>query len=231
MTHPQYTPKQVAYFEARVDRSGGIDACHKWTLAPNPHGYGRASVGGVRMYAHRLAWEIANGPIPPGLEVCHNCPDGDNPTCCNVAHLWLGTQAENVADMITKGRAAPPEQHRPKNPAHGDDHWSRKSPERVARGERNGARTHPERYPRGDDHYSRVRPEAVARGDDHWSRRHPERRARGEANGQTKLTAAKVLEMRALRAGGMKLQPLADLFEISKQTVSKILRRESWGHV
>jgi hypothetical protein len=50
---------------------------------------------------------FANGPIPDGIHVCHTC---DNPRCVNLAHLFLGTQAENVADMMAKGRhrTAPP---------------------------------------------------------------------------------------------------------------------------
>jgi hypothetical protein len=55
----------------------------------------------VKVYAHRLAWEKANGPIPAGMYVCHTC---DVPACVNVEHLFLGTQSDNMKDMAAKGR-------------------------------------------------------------------------------------------------------------------------------
>ena len=54
------------------------------------------------MYAHRVAWMLAHGPIPRGMNVLHRC---DVPRCVNPDHLFLGTQHDNVRDMIAKGRA------------------------------------------------------------------------------------------------------------------------------
>lgn len=68
------------------------------------HGYGRLSVRGRQMKAHRLAWIIQNGPIPDGLHVLHTC---DNPPCCNPEHLFLGTHQDNMTDASVKGRFMP----------------------------------------------------------------------------------------------------------------------------
>lgn len=88
-------------FWAKVDHSGGPDACWPWTAGRNADGYGVIWVGRTMDLAHRVAWALVNGPIPPGLKVLHAC---DNPPCMNLAHFFLGTMADNTADMMAKGR-------------------------------------------------------------------------------------------------------------------------------
>lgn len=85
-----------------LDKSDGPDACWPWQGTVNGGGYGKMTVTtGLRRYAHRVSWELVNGPIPKGLNVLHHC---DNPPCCNPAHLWIGTQRDNMNDKVSKGR-------------------------------------------------------------------------------------------------------------------------------
>ena len=83
------------------------DACWIWggSLARRYGTIGNLK-GRSTLSANRASWEIANGPIPPGMHVLHNCPSGDNSGCVNPRHLWLGTHEENMADMVTKKRYA-----------------------------------------------------------------------------------------------------------------------------
>lgn len=89
-------------FWAKVDRSGGPDACWPFRGYIESNGYGRLSVNDRQEWAHRVAYELTYGPLPPKHKACHSC---DNPPCCNPAHLFPGTQKANVDDMVAKGRA------------------------------------------------------------------------------------------------------------------------------
>lgn len=78
--------------------------CKIWGGLRREFGHGRISINNKFVDVHRAAWEAERGPIPAGLDCLHNCPGGDNPSCWNVDHLWLGTQADNNADRDRKGR-------------------------------------------------------------------------------------------------------------------------------
>jgi hypothetical protein len=120
-------------FWPRVDMSGGPDACWEWQGARNRSKYGNVRIHDKTYLTHRIAWELANGPVPEGDDVLHHC---DNPPCCNPRHLWTGDARANGLDMVAKGR------HRaalyPGREPRGDQHYAHTHPELVLRGEKSG---------------------------------------------------------------------------------------------
>lgn len=87
-------------------RIGAVDACWPWIGSINRGtGYGQFTITTDRQSrtwgAHRVAWTLTFGPIPPSQSVLHRC---DYPSCCNPAHFFLGTQLHNMQDAARKGR-------------------------------------------------------------------------------------------------------------------------------
>lgn len=109
------------------------DACWLWQGRCNNMGYGLVRRGTETILAHRLAYELTVGPIPPGLRCLHRC---DVPLCCNPDHLWIGTMRDNTRDMYAKQRDG-----------------KHTHPESIARGDRSGPRVHPEKMARGERHF------------------------------------------------------------------------------
>jgi len=78
--------------------------CWIWTseTTNSEYKYGRFWLNRKQQMAHRVSYELFNGPIPDGMLVCHKC---DTPECVNPSHLFLGTMKDNMRDMIKKGRS------------------------------------------------------------------------------------------------------------------------------
>ena len=96
----------VERFARGVDKTPGHGPngdCWRWMGRPDRDGYGQIKVGKRNKRAHRVAYELQYGPISAGLFICHAC---DTRGCVNPAHLWPGTNADNMQDMVAKGRGA-----------------------------------------------------------------------------------------------------------------------------
>lgn len=94
---PPSRNRDAVFFWSQVKKT---ESCWIWNGSKYGTGYGRATVNGKRMGAHRHAWELENGSIPEGLYVCHHC---DNPTFVRPDHLFIGTCKDNMQDWTSKG--------------------------------------------------------------------------------------------------------------------------------
>jgi hypothetical protein len=105
--------RALTYFMDRVEFEQN-SGCWLWSGPLAAGGYGCVVQGKRGRYkAHRVSWFLFHGDTASGLKVCHRC---DTPLCVNPAHLFIGTQADNVADMMAKGRHRAPGLHGERNP-------------------------------------------------------------------------------------------------------------------
>lgn len=88
----------IARAFAKLDRQ---EECWLWTGGADAKGRGRVWIDGRIQLVHRAIWSYLNGPIQPGMLLCHHC---DNPRCANPFHLYVGTHADNMRDMRERRR-------------------------------------------------------------------------------------------------------------------------------
>lgn len=118
--------ERIRDFWGAVKKEGHPKGCHEWQLSClTSGGYGQFNINGTIWRTHVLAWVLLRGDIPDGIYVCHKC---DNPKCVNIDHLFLGTQKQNMHDMIQKKR----DRH-----SHGEDRptakWTNEQVSRIKR--------------------------------------------------------------------------------------------------
>lgn len=110
---PEYLAERAAKIFHKTEFNSNDQGCKLWPKSTDTGGYGLICLRdqdrkNCHFLTHRLAWELANGPIPEGKWVCHKC---DVRRCCNPEHMFLGTERENFADMYRKKRNPRGETH------------------------------------------------------------------------------------------------------------------------
>lgn len=214
-----------ARFWSKVNVSND-SSCWQWTASKNSAGYGTfcymIDEKWTIVNAHRLAFMIANGQIPPRLHVCHTC---DNRLCCNPRHLFCGTRSENMHDAQSKGRI-------PKGETHWNANLTEKQVLKIRQLRRDGK---PLKEIASIFGLTTQKVWTII----HITWKHLNEtespilrhQMKGEGHSKAKLTASDVTEIRELRKFGLTLKSLADKYNVTLHAVYDIVHRRSWKHV
>ena len=204
------------------------DGCTIWMRYTDKDGYGQVYYDGAQDRSHRLAWRLTHGDIPAGICVLHKC---DNPPCCNIDHLFLGTPRDNINDCVAKGR-------HPVGNANGmsiltrsqvvECHWLRKYGWRsidIARMFGVDKRTI---YDLLAGRTWRIVYESLPYSPNVEYKSH---RLRGENHPYAKITERIVREMRLLYANGMKRSEIAKKYNVHWVCADSVVSRRQWKHI
>ena len=218
------TDAQIARFWSKI-RVLGEDECWIWTAHLDAQGYGRFWLNGKSWLAHRLAYLLANGVIPEGLQINHRC---NNPPCCNPRHLKHGTQQDNMNDMVNAERQA-------RGETHGRTELTEAQVVKIRDLYASGDCTQADLAERfgvtGGTISQTITGETWAHIDGAgkpWDGT----RAKGERNAAAKLTEDDVRTIRRLYAqGGYSYRALGRRYGVGFTTIRQAVKRQTWTHI
>lgn len=229
--HHEYRRKQIApRLWARIDSSGGLDACWPWTGQRIVTGYGRFTIttekGKTRQtQAHRVVFELINGWIDDTSKVVgHHC---DNPTCCNPRHLYLTDRKGNAHDALKKGRMSFGERHTSSKLKDSDVEYIRRNPDNLTHNKLahkfKVSRPHiteiinGHKWKQSLDSDTYVSPPKGGRNI-------------GKSSRNSKLTDTDVQFIR-LNPGGLSHLALAKQYGVARSQITRIINRDQWAHL
>jgi Mor family transcriptional regulator len=205
------------------------NGCWEWTKYIDHGGYPKTSFRksknlSSRISAHRYSYERFKGEIPVGLYVCHNCPGGDNRSCVNPNHLWLGTQLENMQDKGNKGNQC-------KGVTHGNHKLTEQDVKDIRR-----------RYSEGEYGSDLAKEYNVSNGLIYHIKNGKawkytiigdecEKLKKIKRNYPIKLTEEDVRNIRRRYSEGEKVIDLAKEFDVESTMISRIKNGKAWKHI